>query len=93
MSPLELRVPELSRFYGIVVRMYFDDHPPPHFHTEYGSFQAVVAIETLAVIAGELPPRALGLVTEWAALHRDELRRAWSLAAALETPGKIPPLP
>jgi hypothetical protein len=51
-------VPELSRFYGIVVRMYFDDHPPPHFHAQYGSFQAVVAIETLAVIAGELPPRA-----------------------------------
>jgi hypothetical protein len=86
-------VPELSRFYGIVVRMYFDDHPPPHFHAEYGSFQAVVAIDSLAVIAGGLPPRALGLVTEWAALHRDELRRAWSRAAGLEPPGKIPPLP
>jgi hypothetical protein len=85
-------VPELSRFYGIVVRMYFDDHPPPHFHAEYGSFQAVVAIDSLAVIAGELPPRALGLVTEWAALHRDELRRAWSRAVALDPPGKIAPL-
>jgi hypothetical protein len=73
--------------------MYFDDHPPPHFHAEYGSFQAVIAIDSLAVIAGELPPRALGLLTEWAALHRDELRRAWSRASALEPPGKIAPLP
>ncbi len=57
-------MPEISRFYGIVIKMYFDDHHPPHFHAEYGESQALVQIETLAVIAGYLPPRAMGLMTE-----------------------------
>lgn len=69
-------MPEISRFYGIVIKMFFDDHDPPHFHSEYGEHQAIVSIDTLAVIAGKLPPRAMGLVTEWASLHQDELREA-----------------
>jgi hypothetical protein len=73
--------------------MYFDDHDPPHFHAEYAEDQAVIGIETLAVIAGRLPPRALGLVAEWAALHQDELRQAWRKAKSLESVNKIAPLP
>jgi hypothetical protein len=86
-------MPELSRFYGIVIKMYFDDHDPPHFHAEYAEDQAVIGIETLALIAGRLPPRALGLVAEWAAMHQDELRQAWSKAKDLRAINKIAPLP
>jgi len=86
-------VPELSRFYGIVIRMYFTDHPPPHFHAFYGGEEAVVGIEDQRLIAGGLPSRALGLVVEWASLHRAELREAWELAVVGRTPTKIEPLP
>jgi hypothetical protein len=86
-------VPELSRFYGIVIRMYFTDHPPPHFHAYYAGDEAVVGIEDQRLIAGGLPPRALGLIVEWASLHRAELREAWGLAVVGKTPGKIEPLP
>ena len=63
-------MPELSRFYGIVIKLFFDDHPPPHFHATYGEHEALVRIEPLGVIAGTLPPRAMGLVIEWASLHQ-----------------------
>lgn len=85
-------MPELSRFYGIVIQMHFGDHPPPHFHALYGSSKAVVDIETLAVIEGRLPPRAHGLVVEWATIHQQELREAFRRAEALESPGRIAPL-
>ena len=85
-------MPELCRFYGIVIQMYFGDHPPPHFHAMYGGDKAVVDIESLAFIEGSLPPRARGLVIEWATLHQDELRSAFHKAQALEAPGKIAPL-
>ena len=85
-------MPELSRFYGIVIQMYFGDHPPPHFHAIYGSSKAVVEIETLALIEGKLPPRARGLVIEWATLHQDDLRKAFKRAESLEAPDRIPPL-
>ena len=85
-------MPELCRFYGIVIRMYFDDHNPPHFHAEYGSDQAMVDINNLAIISGHLPPRALGLVAEWASLHQEELRASWQRAINLEPLGRIDPL-
>jgi Domain of unknown function (DUF4160) len=85
-------MPELSRFFGIVVAMFYNDHAPPHFHARYGSHRAIVAIDELAVLEGWLPPRALGLVTEWAALHREELRRTWALAQAHQPLKPIPPL-
>lgn len=72
--------------------MYYDDHTPPHFHAQYGSDQVSVAIESLAVIAGALPARALGLVTEWAVQHQADLVVAWNRAKNLETPGHIDPL-
>jgi hypothetical protein len=76
-----------------VIKIYFDDHLPSHFHAEYAEAEALISIETLALIAGALPPRALGLVTEWAAVHQDELREAWTRAKHLESVGKIAPLP
>lgn len=85
-------MPELCRFYGIVIRMYFDDHPPPHFHAEYGSYEAQIDIRTLAIVNGKLPPRAMGLVAEWATLHQEELKRQWQKAEKLEPLEKIAPL-
>ncbi len=72
--------------------MYFDDHNPFHFHAEYAEDEAVIGIETLAVIAGRLRPRALGLVAEWAALHQEDLRQAWLKSKNFETTEKIAPL-
>ncbi len=86
-------MPEISRFYGIVVRMFFNDHAPPHFHAVYGDGSAVIAIESLAVLEGRLTPRALGLVTEWAALHQSELLERWSQARRYEPLDRIDPLP
>ena len=85
-------MPELSRFYGIVIRMHFRENGPPHFHAEYGDDQALIGIDGLPVLNGRLPRRALSLVREWAALHDDELRMAWDRASRLEAPGKIAPL-
>lgn len=85
-------MPEISRFYGIVIKMYFDDHNPPHFHIEYGSDEAVMSIASLGLLRGSLPPRAMGMVTEWAALHQNELMEAWKKAVDLELPQKIEPL-
>src|SRR5256712_4909429 len=62
-------MPEVSRFYGIVIKIFYDDHNPPHFHAEYGEHEVLVSISTLAILSGSLPARALGLVTEWASLH------------------------
>jgi hypothetical protein len=66
-------VPEISRFYGIIIKMFFYDHLPPHFHAEYGEFRAKFAIETGEMIEGKLPRRAIRLVQDWAELHRTEL--------------------
>jgi hypothetical protein len=86
-------VPEISRFYGIIIKIFWDDHFPPHFHAEYGDLQAIFNIDTLALIAGKLPPRALGLVMEWAALHQAELKADWEKAKSKQSVDKIPPLP
>lgn len=75
-------VPEVSRFFGITIRVYYNDHEPAHFHASYGSDEALIEIETLAVYRGELPRRALALVLEWAAMHRAELKDAWRAARA-----------
>jgi hypothetical protein len=85
-------VPETSRFFGIVVAMYYDDHPPPHFHVRYGEHRAILDIDGVAVLAGHLPPRALGLVIEWAALHRTELEENWLRARAQAPLTPIAPL-
>ena len=86
-------MPEISRFYGIVIKMYFADHAPPHFHAEYAEHEVRIAINRLAVITGSLPPRAMGLVVEWAALHQRELQALWEKASRLEALHRIDPLP
>lgn len=86
-------MPEVSRFYGIIIQIYFGDHPPPHFHALYGEFTAVIDINRLAVLEGHIPPRALGLVIEWAAIHQDELIAGFALAQKMQKPPKIAPLP
>lgn len=72
--------------------MYYDDHPPPHFHAYYGGDVAVVAIESLEVLEGGLPRRAMALVVEWAQQHRDELREDWRLAEIHQALKPVPPL-
>ena len=66
-------MPEISRFFGIVIRMYFDDHNPPHIHAIYSGNEAQVGIEPITILAGTLPNRAASMVFEWAALHQREL--------------------
>jgi hypothetical protein len=83
---------EISRFLGIVIRMYFDEHNPPHFHAEYAEFEAVVSIATLSIIHGKLPPRVRGLVIEWATLHQTELQKNWDRMRADTQPVRIEPL-
>ena len=85
-------MPEISRFFGIVVAMYYDDHRPPHVHVRYAEYRAILPIETGAVLAGYLPRRVVGLVAEWAALHRDELAVNWRRARRLEPLAAVPPL-
>ncbi|HMH51286.1 MAG TPA: DUF4160 domain-containing protein [Candidatus Acidoferrum sp.] len=86
-------MPEISRFYGLVIKIFYDDHNPPHFHAEYGEYEVLINVTTLAIMSGRLPARALGMVTEWAALHQGELRIAWERAKQLLPPGQIEPLP
>jgi hypothetical protein len=86
-------MPEISRFYGIVIRMFFDDHNPPHFHAEYAGREALVDIRRLVVISGELPRRAIAMTVEWASLHQQELLELWERARNLEPLHTIDPLP
>jgi len=86
-------MPEISRFYGIVIKMFHNDHWPAHFHAEYGGSQMLVGIDALAVIAGRLPSRATGLVMEWAAEHQEDLRHVWAQARSQEPLDRIDPLP
>jgi hypothetical protein len=85
-------VPKLSEFFGIVIYMYWGDHGPPHFHARYGGEKASIVIDDLSVLAGGLPPRALGLVVEWGALHKNELGLAWQKASENEPVDPIEPL-
>jgi hypothetical protein len=85
-------MPEISRFFGIVIRMYWNDHNPPHFHAFYAGAEVLVDIQLLSVFAGSLSPRATGLVIEWASLHQQELLADWGRAQAQRPLEKIEPL-
>ena len=85
-------MPEICRFFGIIIRMHFEDHHPPHFHAVYGEFEVEVAIGRLEVLEGRLPSRALGLTIEWAAQHQDELLVDWDLASTRQPLYAIAPL-
>ena len=84
-------MPELSRFLGIVIYMYYRDHAPPHFHAEYAEFEITVDIQSGAV-TGKFPTRALNLVMEWYSLHKPELAEDWSLAQSKQPLNTIDPL-
>jgi hypothetical protein len=85
-------VPEISRFFGITILMYFADHGPPHFHARYAEHKAKLAIDGPVLLDGWLPPRVLGLVIEWASLRRAELAENWELARTQEPLRRVPPL-
>jgi hypothetical protein len=85
-------MPEISRFFGIIITMYYSDHQPPHFHVRYGDSKAQITIETISILNGTLPPRVFGLVAEWALAHQDELREDWQLVQNEAMPNKIDPL-
>ena len=85
-------MPEISHFFGISIKMFFGDHVPPHFHAEYGEFKAQINIRSHVIIAGDLPPRVLGMVIEWATLHRDELLANFRAIVERRPTRKIEPL-
>ena len=85
-------MPEISRFFGMVISMYYDDHAPPHFHVRYGEYKAIIQISESAILYGYLPPRALALIAEWALLHKEELVEDWILAGQHAPLKKIKPL-
>jgi hypothetical protein len=85
-------MPTISMFYGIIIQMFWDEHAPPHFHAVYGEFECLVDIRTLTVIKGNLPRRAMTLVSEWASQHREALMEDWELCKKMQQPHKIEPL-
>ncbi len=85
-------MPEISRFLGIVIAMYYNDHGPAHFHARYGDRVVRIAIEDGRILSGEFPRRARCLVLEWLELHREELREDWLLAKQRKPLMKITPL-
>jgi len=85
-------MPEISRFLGIIIYMYFNDHNPPHFHVQYNNFKAIIDIEKLAIIGGSLPARVLGMVVEWAELNQMALKTNWESLIKTGNYSKIAPL-
>jgi len=85
-------MPEISRFLGIVIRMYFFDHEPPHFHAAYGNAEAQIRIAPVGLLGGRLPARVLALVVEWATLHQAELLENWRRLHEDEPALRIAPL-
>ncbi len=86
------KLPTVSRFFGISIRIYSREHAPAHFHAIYGGAEATLSIDTLEVLTGALPRRVLALVVEWAMMHRPELRENWRLAQAHQPLRAIRPL-
>ena len=85
-------MPEISRFFGIIIAVFYNEHNPPHFHARYGEYKVAIDIKSLRILEGKLPSRALGLVIEWASQHQDELLEDWNLARSEKSPNKIQPL-
>ena len=85
-------MPEICRFFGIVIAMYYNEHVPPHFHAKYSGQRAAFSIPELQIIEGSLPRRAISLVLEWAFIHRNELMENWLRATRHEDLLEIKPL-
>ena len=81
-------MPEIARFYGIIIKLFFGDHPPPHFHAVYGEYVGLFNIQTLEMFEGDLPIRAKKLVLEWAETNQSELLDMWNKQEFR----KLPPL-
>ena len=85
-------MPKISEFFGISIYIYYREHQPPHFHAIYGDDEALISIDSLALLEGKLSPRVMGLVVEWASIYRDELRLDWEQAVAKQPLSWIEPL-
>jgi hypothetical protein len=85
-------MPQISFFLGIIIRMFYRDHNPPHFHAVYAEHEGLIDIAKLELIGGSLPPRVLGLVIEWAALHQNELLENWERARNQQSLISVAPL-
>ena len=85
-------MPEISRFFGIIIAMFYDDHQPPPFHVRYGGQRAIIAVTSLSLLRGQLSPRVFGMVMEWASLHQPELLENWELARQRAPLKRIAPL-
>ena len=85
-------MPAISSFYGSLIKMYFDDHAPPHFHVEYAEHELIVGIAPIRILKGQAPKRVHSMALEWAALHQEELLADWKLCQSLQNPQPIEPL-
>ena len=85
-------MPTICTFFGILIRMYFRDHAPPHFHAEYGGEEVEIDLQTLQVLNGKISRRALKLVLQWARIHQQELLENWEKARRQETLHQVEPL-
>lgn len=82
-------MPVISQFYGILIRMFYNDHAPPHFHAVYGEYELIVSISPITIMEGQAPSRVHGMVLEWAALHQEELLDDWERCRRAEPPVPI----
>lgn len=85
-------MPEISRFLGMLIYMYFNDHKPAHFHVKYNDYRAKIKIADFSLMEGELPPRVFGLVVEWAEINQKSLLENWQSLKETGTFKQIPPL-
>ena len=85
-------MPEISRFLGMIIAMYYKEHNPPHFHVRYNEFKATISINDLSLLEGKLPPKVMGLIIEWASINQKALIEDWELAKKFQELKKIPPL-
>lgn len=85
-------MPEICRFYGIIIKMFSDEHNPPHFHAEYAEYKATFSIETGQMIQGNMPQNKAVLITAWAVIHKEELMKNWETLDKGSGASKIAPL-
>jgi hypothetical protein len=85
-------MPTISQFYGILIRIFYNDHAPPHFHAVYGEHELVVGISPVSILDGAAPARVRSMVLEWTALHQLELLQNWRRCEEGQAPSKIAPL-
>jgi len=91
-NKIKISMPQISNFFEIIIRMFYNEHNPPHFHAQYGEYMCCIDIQTLGIVEGYLPARALGLVIEWAILHKEELLSNWHYIEQQKPLNKIEPL-